>query len=86
MCGIAGIVQSGASSLSDLRSLTMQMTDSLQHRGPDAEGVWTEGGIALGHRRLSILDLSPAGLRVALDELGALSGRTSGERRGRLSH
>ena len=47
--------------MSDLRSLTMQMTDSLQHRGPDAEGVWTEGGIALGHRRLSILDLSPAG-------------------------
>jgi asparagine synthase (glutamine-hydrolysing) len=39
------------------------MADALQHRGPDDKGVWAdpEAGIALGHRRLSILDLSPAG-------------------------
>jgi asparagine synthase (glutamine-hydrolysing) len=37
------------------------MTRSLLHRGPDAEGYWAEGEVALGHRRLSILDLSEAG-------------------------
>ena len=37
------------------------MTEALAHRGPDADGVWVEGSIALGHRRLSILYLSPAG-------------------------
>ena len=37
------------------------MTAALVHRGPDAGAVWAEEGIALGHRRLSILDLSPAG-------------------------
>ena len=39
------------------------MTEAITHRGPDAGDVWVdaEAGIALGHRRLSILDLSPAG-------------------------
>jgi len=37
------------------------MTAALAHRGPDAEGIWTDGSAALGHRRLSILDLSEAG-------------------------
>lgn len=37
------------------------MTDTLQHRGPDAEGVFVSGPVGLGHRRLSIIDLSPAG-------------------------
>ena len=45
----------------DLRQIAGAMTRSLRHRGPDAEGIWTADGIALGHRRLSILDLSPAG-------------------------
>ena len=40
-----------------------RMTAAIVHRGPDAEGHWTDEtrGVALGHRRLSILDLSPAG-------------------------
>jgi len=56
MCGIAGIVGSGAD-----RDLVSRMTDRLRHRGPDDGDVWTGPGVALGHRRLSILDLSSAG-------------------------
>lgn len=59
MCGIAGIVlPSGV--VPDRRVLT-EMTDRIAHRGPDADGVWTSPGVGFGHRRLSILDLSPAG-------------------------
>ena len=59
MCGIAGIL-GGRSA--DAATVT-RMTRSLAHRGPDDEGVWVDGdqSIALGHRRLSIIDLSPAG-------------------------
>ena len=58
MCGIVGIFsQSG-----DLFPIDV-MTSALSHRGPDAGAVWldTDGGVALGHRRLSIVDLSEAG-------------------------
>lgn len=62
MCGFAGAVrvQGDAEMISAMIS---SMTDALIHRGPDAGGVWTdaETGIGLGHRRLAILDLSPAG-------------------------
>jgi asparagine synthase (glutamine-hydrolysing) len=37
------------------------MTDAIAHRGPDGEGQWAEGNVGLGHRRLAIIDLSPAG-------------------------
>jgi len=52
MCGIAGFV--GAGDFGTLKA----MTDALVHRGPDAEGYWTESseGVFLGHRRLTILD------------------------------
>ena len=57
-------------------SVTLQkMTRSLAHRGPDAEGYWTEGAVALGHRRLSILDLSDAGAQPMRSESGRLSHR-----------
>jgi asparagine synthase (glutamine-hydrolysing) len=60
MCGIAGFWCAGA--LPDAGVLT-RMADTLTHRGPDDAGGWVEGsaGIGLAHRRLSILDLSPAG-------------------------
>ncbi len=59
MCGIAGIVTVGRANVHAVRA----MTDVLRHRGPDGEGHWTsdDGHCALGHRRLSIIDLSPAG-------------------------
>ena len=47
----------------ELASLTVRMTNTIRHRGPDDEGVWVdpEAGVAFGHRRLSIIDLSAEG-------------------------
>ena len=60
MCGIAGIIQTNSSNsgISHLK----KMTDVLTHRGPDGEGLWRneESTVLLGHRRLSIIDLSDA--------------------------
>ena len=54
MCGLAGIIDwRGADT-----ALVAAMTDALKHRGPDAAGYWSSGPAALGHRRLSIIDLS----------------------------
>ena len=64
MCGLAGFVEArGGGQQQELEALASQMADAMQHRGPDDKGVWAdpEAGIALGHRRLSILDLSSAG-------------------------
>lgn len=58
MCGIAGI--HGLDRLNDPEALVRRMTDAMAHRGPDAEGVKRIGSTVLGHRRLSIIDLSPA--------------------------
>lgn len=55
MCGIAGYV--GGGSEQDLR----RMVESIRHRGPDAQGFFCENGVALGHARLSIIDLTPSG-------------------------
>ncbi|MBW7852387.1 MAG: asparagine synthase (glutamine-hydrolyzing) [Rhodospirillales bacterium] len=64
MCGLTGFLDAAArSDETDLRRLAAAMSATLSHRGPDAGGAWVdaEAGIALGHRRLSIVDLSPAG-------------------------
>ncbi|MFZ0738887.1 MAG: asparagine synthase (glutamine-hydrolyzing) [Candidatus Acidiferrales bacterium] len=64
MCGIAGFVDIGRETSSEeLRRIGTAMVRTLHHRGPDDEGVWVEpsAGVALAHRRLSILDLSAAG-------------------------
>src|SRR5579864_1241923 len=64
MCGIAGFWDwSGSPNRDEMRRRVERMTGSLAHRGPDAAGVWLDAGagIALGHRRLSILDLSADG-------------------------
>jgi asparagine synthase (glutamine-hydrolysing) len=60
MCGIAGIYNFKDSQPID-RELLQRMTDVIRHRGPDAEGIYIKGNIGLGHRRLSIIDLSAAG-------------------------
>jgi asparagine synthase (glutamine-hydrolysing) len=59
MCGIVGQVNFDNSPVSPV--ILKKMTDVIQHRGPDGEGHWIEGNIGFGHRRLSIIDLSPAG-------------------------
>lgn len=66
MCGIAGILNFSGSRVSD--SLLKKMTDSMHHRGPDDEGFWIDGPIGLGHRRLSIIDLSPKGHQPMISE------------------
>ncbi|MDX9768274.1 MAG: asparagine synthase (glutamine-hydrolyzing), partial [Ectothiorhodospiraceae bacterium] len=63
MCGIAGIFGDPGADREAVSAAVRGMTDALIHRGPDDAGIWldAEGGIALGHRRLSILELSPLG-------------------------
>jgi len=62
MCGIAGILITRATNPRNLAAID-PMAATLHHRGPDSGGIWLdrEGGIALGHRRLAIVDLSDAG-------------------------
>lgn len=64
MCGITGNLDASRRASADvLNAAAERMASTLAHRGPDDSGVWAdaESGIALGHRRLSIIDLSPAG-------------------------
>jgi asparagine synthase (glutamine-hydrolysing) len=67
MCGIAGIINSKLS-LDD--TVIRKMTDSMAHRGPDATGIWKDEGVILGHRRLSIIDLSEGANQPFLDVSG----------------
>jgi len=59
MCGIAGVVRAGGSSVDPAAGEAILA--ALAHRGPDDEGQWREEGAWLGHRRLSIIDTSQAG-------------------------
>ncbi len=64
MCGITGFIERDAPRNADrVGALIRDMTDTMVHRGPDSSGTWLDvgRGVALGHRRLSIRDLSPAG-------------------------
>lgn len=70
MCGIAGIFATHVSSLCDLQPTINRMVQSIQHRGPDDQGTWVSTGIALGHVRLSIIDLSSAGHQPMVNEDG----------------
>ncbi len=59
MCGIAGILNLNGESVSP--KILKKMTNAIAHRGPDGEGYFTDNYVGLGHRRLSIIDLSAAG-------------------------
>ena len=57
MCGINGFISENTSS-EKRNSVVQKMNDCLAHRGPDNAGIWSDNKISLGHRRLSIIDLS----------------------------
>jgi len=59
VCGIAGVLTRDGEPVSPL--VLKRMTDAIAHRGPDGEGQFVDGAVGLGHRRLAIIDLSPAG-------------------------
>lgn len=59
MCGICGIYQLDGQPIP--HKYIQSMTDAIAHRGPDGEGHYVDINLALGHRRLAVLDLSPAG-------------------------
>src|SRR4029077_2077009 len=59
VCGICGLYDQSSHDV--LGHAVARMVRTLAHRGPDAEGTFVGHGVALGHRRLSIIDLSPAG-------------------------
>jgi asparagine synthase (glutamine-hydrolysing) len=62
MCGIAGFTyQPGAHDAASATAIARMMADAIKHRGPDGAGEWVGNGIALAHRRLSIIDLTEAG-------------------------
>jgi asparagine synthase (glutamine-hydrolysing) len=58
MCGVVGLINLDGAPVS--QEVLKAMTDAIAHRGPDGEGQWAEGNVGLGHRRLAIIDLSPA--------------------------
>jgi asparagine synthase (glutamine-hydrolysing) len=78
MCGIAGIFHPDVPKPVD-PARVQAMTEMLAHRGPDGSGLWTAPGIGLGHRRLSIIDLSDAANQPMLSPDGALALSYNGE-------
>ncbi|MEP0191953.1 MAG: asparagine synthase (glutamine-hydrolyzing) [Erythrobacter sp.] len=70
MCGICGILVHSPEE--DLANTVREMADTLFHRGPDGDGVWCDqsAGVGMGHRRLSILDLSAAGAQPMFSACG----------------
>ncbi|MDP8219602.1 MAG: asparagine synthase (glutamine-hydrolyzing) [Candidatus Theseobacter exili] len=77
MCGITGIFNFNKEPISP--ECLQKMTDVLIHRGPDAEGTYIDSFIGLGHRRLSILDLSTAGKQPMISACGNFSITYNGE-------
>ncbi|MBN8939918.1 MAG: asparagine synthase (glutamine-hydrolyzing) [Rhizobiales bacterium] len=81
MCGIAGILLAPNTAGPTRLGAIKRMTAAMHHRGPDGEGIWSDGGagIALGHRRLAIVDLSEAGRQPMLSRSGRLAITFNGE-------
>jgi len=72
MCGITGLLDPVSSGEEELLAVAGRMAQTLVHRGPDAAGTWADAacGVALGHRRLSVLDLSEHGHQPMLSPCG----------------
>lgn len=78
MCGIAGIFHPAVPKPVE-PARVRAMADALAHRGPDGSGVWTAPGIGLGHRRLSVIDLSDAAAQPMVSADGGLAVAYNGE-------
>lgn len=70
MCGIAGFA--GDFWEDDRHQTLTRMTQTLEHRGPDGSGLWLDEHVALGHRRLAIIDLSEAGAQPMIGPSGSV--------------
>jgi asparagine synthase (glutamine-hydrolysing) len=81
MCGIAGIWWKQRGSLDQAEAWLRSALSGLAHRGPDDEGVWIDrtSGVLLGHRRLSIIDLSPLGHQPMVADSGSTAIVFNGE-------
>jgi asparagine synthase (glutamine-hydrolysing) len=81
MCGITGFLIAEGSSLDSLEAVVTRMALNIAHRGPDDAGAWAdvEAGIAMGHRRLSIVDLSAAGHQPMKSDCGRFVTAFNGE-------
>jgi asparagine synthase (glutamine-hydrolysing) len=77
MCGICGVINFGGTEVSPV--LLRKMTDAIAHRGPDGEGWFRDKNVGLGHRRLAILDLSPAGHQPMITRDGRFALSYNGE-------
>ena len=78
MCGISGFLNRDQNRPAD-GALLRRMTDVIAHRGPDGDGHFIEGPLALGHRRLSIIDLSQHGAQPMQNEDGKVTVTFNGE-------
>src|SRR5438309_2568 len=80
MCGIVGIYHYNNSAKVEVPTL-VAMRDALAHRGPDGKGIWIspDGHVGLGHRRLSIVDLSTAAAQPMCNESGQVWVTFNGE-------
>ncbi len=81
MCGLTGMIAPAATTAEELSSRVRPMCDALVHRGPDDEGAWidAQAGVALGFRRLAILDLSAAGHQPMVSHSGRYVATLNGE-------
>ena len=81
MCGLAGFLQPSGFLAEAGKAVAQTMARVMRHRGPDDEGVWVDAdaGVALSHRRLSIVDLSPAGHQPMVSASGRLVIAFNGE-------
>lgn len=77
MCGILAVADLNNRSLSE--TTVRRLRDTMIHRGPDDAGLFIDGPVALGHRRLSIIDLSPAGHQPMSNEDGTVQLVFNGE-------
>src|SRR5688572_26669771 len=68
MCGITGVVRLDGPSVD--RKTTARITGAIAHRGPSGDGTWVDGAVGFGHRRLAVIDLTPATAQPMCNETG----------------